>query len=135
MAELVVDALVENLNKVLAFVEENLDSYGCSIKAAMKIQIAVEEMYVNIAHYAYEGTLGTATILMEPLPEQGAVKIVLKDSGKPYNPLEKEDPDVTLSTEERPIGGLGIYMVKKSMDKVEYEFIDGQNCLTITTSI
>ena len=134
MAELVVDALVENLNKVLAFVEEHLESYGCSIKAAMRIQIAVEEMYVNIAHYAYEGTLGTATILMEHLPEQGAVKIVLKDSGKPYNPLEKEDPDVTLSTEERPIGGLGIYMVKNSMDDVKYDYISGHNIFSFSKS-
>jgi len=135
MAELVVDALVENLTKVLSFVEEKLDEYGCSMKQSMRIQIAVEEMYVNIAHYAYENEKGAATIKMEHLTEKGSVKIEFIDSGKPYNPLAKDDPDVTLGTDEREIGGLGIYMVKTSMDHVEYEFVDGQNHFTIITSL
>ena len=135
MAELVVDALVENLNQVLAFTEEQLDLFGSSMKFAMKIQIAVEEIYVNIAHYAYGNETGKASVLMEHLPDISSVRITFKDSGTPYNPLAHEDPDITLEAEKRSIGGLGILMVKKTMDKVEYEFKDGQNCLTITTTI
>ena len=85
MAELVVDALVENLNQVLAFTEEQLDLFGCSMKLAMKIQIAVEEIYVNIAHYAYGNETGKASVLMEHLPDISSVRITFKDSGTPYN--------------------------------------------------
>ena len=128
--ELQLDALTENLDRVLEFIEEQLEQYDCPIKTVIQIKIAVEELFVNIAHYAYGEETGYAIIQTET--EAGKIKITLIDGGMYYNPLEKEDPDVTLSAEERQIGGLGIYMVKKSMDSVEYEYVDEKNCLTIT---
>ncbi len=101
------------------------------MKIQFQIDVAVEELFVNIAHYAYTPETGTATIRVKIEEDPLSASITFIDSGIPYNPLEKEDPDVTLSAEERGIGGLGIYMVKKSMDDMIYEYTDGQNILTI----
>jgi anti-sigma regulatory factor (Ser/Thr protein kinase) len=90
---------------------------------------------VNIASYAYEQGTGDATIILDTLDDNEAVSISFIDKGKPFDPLAKPDPDVTLSASERQIGGLGIYMVKKSMDKVTYEYSDGCNKLTIVRRI
>ncbi len=96
-----------------------------------QLAIAVEELYVNIAHYAYGDEEGKATIKIGFDGEPMQVTIRFIDEGVPYNPLEKQDPDTSLSAEERDIGGLGIFMVKKSMDSMEYEYQDGKNILTI----
>ena len=101
------------------------------MKAQMQIAIAVEEIYVNIARYAYHPEVGEATIRCEVGGEPLQVVIQFMDGGKPYNPLEKDDPDTTLGVEEREIGGLGIFMVKKSMDDISYTYADGKNILTI----
>lgn len=132
MADLTVDALVSNLDQVLAFVDGQLETMDCSMKAQMQIDVAVEEIYVNIANYAYAPETGKAYISVRPDPENASVTIEFRDNGIPFDPLAKADPDVTLSAEERKIGGLGIYMVKKSMDAMEYSRKDGQNILTIT---
>ena len=129
--ELTLDAKVENLDEVLAFVDAELEAAACPSKTQMQIDVAVEEMFVNIAHYAYTPGTGTATLRVKTERDPGAAEITLIDRGIPYNPLAKPDPDVTLSAEERKIGGLGIYMVKKSMDEVNYEYRDGQNVLTL----
>ncbi|MBR3503959.1 MAG: ATP-binding protein [Clostridia bacterium] len=131
MAELTITARVDNLEKVLAFVDGELEKLDCGMKAQMQIDVAVEELFVNIASYAYAPAEGSATICIQPDEAARAVEITFIDSGVPYDPLAKPDPDVTLSAEERQIGGLGIYMVKKSMDGMEYEYRDGQNVLTI----
>ena len=131
MKELVVDAKLDNLNQVLAFLDEWLEEHECPMKAQMQIDIAVEEMYVNIAHYAYTPNVGQATIRLDASTDAKGVEITLIDCGIPYNPLAKEDPDVSLSAEQRQIGGLGIFMVKKSMDSMLYEYTDGQNILTM----
>lgn len=135
MERLEVQATKENLLEVAAFVEGYLEQLDCSMKSMMQISVAVEEIYINIASYAYEDGLGMAEIELEHNDAEGAVDITFKDSGIPYNPLEKEDPDVTLSAEERAIGGLGIYMVKKSMDDMKYKYEDGKNILTITKKL
>ena len=135
MAELTLQASVEKLDEVLAFVEENLEKNECPMKVLMQVQIAVEEIFVNIAHYAYDFGPGTATIRVEVGGDPLQVIITFIDQGIPYDPLKKEDPDVTLSAEERKIGGLGIFMVKKSMDDVKYEYTDGKNILTICKKI
>ena len=135
MAELTVDAKDENLDEVLAFVNEQLEPYDCSPKVQMQLEIAVEELFVNIAHYAYQPATGSATVRMEVQESPRAARITFIDRGMPYDPLAKEDPDVTLTAESRQIGGLGIYMVKKSMDDVAYEYKDGQNVLTITKNL
>ena len=128
MKELIIEAKVENLNTVLDFVNTELESVDCPMKLATQVAIAVEEIFVNIAHYAYGSETGNATIRMAVEPE---VIIEFEDSGKPFIPLEKEDADITLSAEEREIGGLGIFMVKKIMDSVEYKNEDGKNILII----
>ena len=135
MADLTVDALVSNLDQVLAFVDSQLETMDCSMKAQMQIDVAVEEIYVNIANYAYAPETGKAYISVQPDPDNASVTIEFRDNGIPFDPLAKADPDVTLSAEERNIGGLGIYMVKKSMDAMEYSRKDGQNILTITKKL
>ena len=131
MSELNIEAKTENLDKVLAFVDQHLEERGCAVQVQMQIDVAVEELFVNIAQYAYALGIGVATIRLEIQEDPFVVVITFIDNGIPYNPLAKEDPDITLSAEERPIGGLGIYMVKKSMDEVSYEYKDGQNILRI----
>lgn len=130
--EIEIKALTENLQELISFVDGHLEDMGASMKAQMQIDIAVEELFVNIAHYAYAPDVGEAVISVAKDKEKNQISITFADSGKPYNPLEKLDPDVTLSAEERSIGGLGIFMVKKSMDDMRYEYKDGQNILTIT---
>ncbi len=133
MSKLTVSADVGRLDEVLAFVESFLEENDCSPKEQMRIVVAVEEIYVNIASYAYEGSEGTADIICEMDGDQAVLTFV--DSGRQFDPLAKPDPDVTLPAEERGIGGLGIFMVKKSMDDVAYRYENGQNILTIRKSI
>ena len=135
MPELKIEARIENLDQVLTFIEKNLEAWDCSMKAQMQIAIAVEEIFVNIAHYAYAPAVGTVRIRLENPDNVDMVQITFTDKGIPYDPLAKEDPDVTLSAEERQIGGIGIYMVKKSMDAMFYEYKDKQNILQIRKKI
>ena len=129
--ELTVEATDENLTAVQAFVEERLEAAGCPMKLLMQIGVAVEEIFVNIAHYAYAPSVGTATVRFEVSDDPVTVAITFVDHGVPYDPLAKEDPDVSLSAEERGIGGLGIFMTKRLMDEVNYEYRDGKNILTL----
>ncbi len=135
MGELIIDATTDNLNEVLEFVEKEMEVINASPKIHTQINIAVEEIFVNIAHYAYNPVIGRATVDVQIVEEPPSVTITFIDDGVPYDPLAKEDPDVTLSAEERQIGGLGIYMVKKSMDEVKYEYKDGHNILTIKRNL
>jgi anti-sigma regulatory factor (Ser/Thr protein kinase) len=105
------------------------------MKAQMQIDIAIDELFGNIAHYAYNPEIGQATVRVEVTQDPLAVVITFIDNGVPYDPLAKTDPDTTLSAEEREIGGLGIYMVKKSMDEITYDYKDGQNILKIKKRI
>lgn len=131
MKEIEIIAKTENLDAVTDFVNEQLEAVGCPMKTLMQIDVAVEEIFVNIAHYAYENGVGNARILVRTNSENNTAVITFIDRGIPYDPLAKEDPDVTLPAEERKIGGLGIFMVKKSMDDVRYEYTDGQNIFTV----
>lgn len=131
MREITVDAAIENITEVTAFVDEQLEAFDCPMKVQMQIDIAIDELFSNIAHYAYKLEVGKATVRVEFDKEPRAAVVTFVDSGVPYDPLAKKDPDVTLSAEERKIGGLGIYLVKKSMDDMFYEYKDGQNMLTI----
>lgn len=134
MKELTVDATVENIATVTEFVNAQLEQSGCPPKIQMQIDIAIDELFGNIAHYAYDPNVGPATVRVE-VDEEPCVIITFIDNGVPYDPLGKEDPDITLSAEERGIGGLGVYMVKKSMDDISYEYRDGQNILRIKKRI
>ena len=129
MSDLTLEATVENLPKVLEFVDSHLEEHDCPPRAQMQIDIAVEEIFTNIARYAY--TPGEGSAVIGVLAEPGRAEITFSDTGMPYNPLLREDPDVTLAAEEREIGGLGIFMVKKTMDEMRYEYSTGQNLLTL----
>lgn len=135
MKELTVSATVENIATVTDFVNEQLESYDCPMKAQMQIDIAIDELFGNIAHYAYNPEIGEATVRVEVVENPLSVVITFIDNGVPYDPLKNDDPDTTLSADEREIGGLGIFMVKKSMDDITYEYKDGQNILTIKKSL
>ncbi|MBR4626949.1 MAG: ATP-binding protein [Ruminococcus sp.] len=134
MKELVIEAVSNNLDTVLAFVDEQLEEMECPPKNQMQIELAVEEIFVNIANYAYLSETGDVTVRMETDTERQTVTITFIDRGVPYDPLSKEDPDVTLLSEQREIGGLGIFLVKKTMDDVRYSHQDGMNILTICTT-
>lgn len=132
MKELVIEAKTENLDAVLDFIAGELEAADCPMKLQTQIAIAVEEIYVNIAHYAYNPEIGGATIRVAVGDE---VIIEFEDQGKPYNPLIKDDPDITAGAEEREIGGLGIYMVKNMMDAVEYRHEGNKNILVIKKAL
>lgn len=135
MKELTINATVESIPEVTAFVDGQLEALDCPIKAQMQIDIAIDELFSNIAHYAYHPGVGPATVRVEVVEDPMAVVITFIDEGVPYDPLSTEDPDTSLSVEERQIGGLGIYMVKKSMDEVGYEYKEGRNILRIKKNI
>ena len=129
-AERIFPASEDALNDVLSFVEEELEKADCPMKTAMQVTVSVEEIFVNLAQYAYPE--GTGEMKLTVAAGNGAVSLTFEDGGIPFNPLAQEDPDLTLSAEERPIGGLGIYMVKKSMDSVFYERKNGLNRFSMT---
>ena len=135
MKELTIAALVENIDVVTGFVNEQLEALDCSVKAQTQIDIAIDELFGNIAHYAYNPDVGPATVRVKVTEEPLSVIITFIDGGVPYDPLIAADPDTTLSAEERAIGGLGIFMVKKIMDEIAYRYEGGKNILTIRKKI
>lgn len=129
------DAETINLDEVLEFIDGKLEENDCPMKTQIQLNIASEEIFVNVAHYAYKPEIGPVDIIVEFAENPRRVLITFIDSGRPFNPLEKPDPDITLSAEKREIGGLGIYMVKNTMDDVIYKFSDGKNHLTIVKNL
>ena len=129
MKEITVDATIENMDTVTAFVDDFLDQIACPMKSKIQINIVIDEIFGNICHYAYKDSVGAVTVRVESGNTPKAVFLTFTDNGIPYNPLETEDPDITLSSEERKIGGLGIYLVKKNMDEMKYEYVNQQNRL------
>lgn len=131
MKELSIDATVENIPTVTAFVDEELEALNCPMKAQAQIDIAIDELFSNIARYAYKPNVGPATVRVEVTENPLSVIITFIDNGVPYDPLQTNDPDVNAPIEQREIGGFGIYIVKKSMDEITYEYKNGQNILLI----
>ncbi len=129
--ELTIEAKIENIEAVTEFVDNELELLDCSPRAMMQINVAIDELFGNIANYAYHPGHGPATVRVEVVEEPLSVVITFIDAGQPFDPLAKDDPDITASAEDREIGGLGIFMVKKTMDEVGYEYKDGKNILTI----
>jgi len=127
-----INASLENLNKALDFINTELERHGCSKDIRGKIEIAVEEIFVNIADYAYSPDSGNAVIF---LSVTDTITIRFEDTGKPYNPLEKPEPDLSKPLMERDIGGLGVFLVKKLMDNVEYSRVGNKNVLVMTKAI
>lgn len=135
MKELTVDATVESIQVITEFVDEQLEQLGCPMKAQAQIDIAIDELFSNIVHYAYHPEVGPATVRVEVVEDPLSVVITFIDQGVPYDPLAKADPNVNLSAEEREAGGLGIYIVKKNMNEITYEYKDGRNILRIRKEI
>ena len=131
LRELEIEAKDDNLNTVLDLVSEELEKMECPPRIIIKMSVAVEEIFVNISHYAYGDKTGMAKILVEGSEDPRGISITFIDGGVPYDPLEKEDPDINLSAEERQIGGLGIYMVKQTVDEIDYRYEDGKNILHV----
>ena len=131
MKEMTLEATVNNIPEVTDFVNAELEALGCPMKAQMQIDVAIDELFGNIAQYAYDPLTGPATVRVEVDEDPMAVIITFIDNGKPYDPLAGKDPDISLSAEDREIGGLGVFLVKKTMDEITYEYKNGQNILKI----
>ena len=124
------DARVDVLPEVMTYVEEELEKLECPMKMMARITVIVEEIFINIAQYAYSDGKGTMRLAITANPD-GGVMLRFSDTGKPFNPLNRTDPDITLSAEEREIGGLGIFMMKQTMDEVKYKYENGHNVLVL----
>lgn len=135
MKERTFDAVIACLPEVTSYIDEWLEALECGIKAQTQLDLAVDELFTNIASYAYAPGSGKATVQLDFDEASRVASITFIDSGIPYDPLMKPDPDVTLSAEEREIGGLGIYLAKKATDKMEYRREEDQNILTIYKTI
>lgn len=133
MVEKSFEAKTENLSQVLEFLEGELEKYNCDMKTITSLSIVIEELFVNVALYAYPGGSGQATLKLDLIDKD--LLMILKDKGIEFNPLLKKDPDITLKAEDREIGGLGIFMVKKTMDEMSYERKDNMNILSMKKRI
>ena len=135
MQELNLEASVANIPAVTDFVNAILEELDCPMKAQMQIDVAIDELFSNIAQYAYAPGTGPATVRIETEQDPPAVILTFIDQGMPFDPLAMEDPDITAPAEKRSIGGLGVFLVKKTMDDMRYERMDGQNILQIKKRI
>ena len=131
MKELTLAAALENIPVVTAFIDEQLETRSCSMRAQLQIDVAIDELFGNISHYAYPNGTGDVTVRFDFDETTRTASITFIDSGIPFDPLQKDDPDVTISADKREVGGLGIFMVKKTMDSVKYRYENGCNILTI----
>ncbi len=134
--QITVDAVLDELDTVMGFLEETLEENECPMKTSMQIAVSFEEIFVNVANYAYGNEMGQCTVCIEieATEECSKVIITVMDRGKKFNPLDRDDPDISLSADDREIGGLGIFMTKKSMDRVSYKYEDNSNILIMEKS-
>lgn len=135
MKEMKIPALVENIETVTEFVNEYLESLDCPLKIQMKIAIVIDEIFSNISYYAYGEEKGEVIIRIEKRENPYGVQLTFLDHGMPYDLLKVDEPDISLSVDERQIGGMGIFMVKNIMDEISYEYADGQNVLKMCKMI
>jgi anti-sigma regulatory factor (Ser/Thr protein kinase) len=129
MKELIIDSQIDKLGDVLAFIETELQTYDVVLKVQHQVNIVAEEIYVNIAHYAYRPEIGLVAVRVDVTDRDIALEF--EDGGRRYNPLEHENPDIKLSSDDREIGGLGIFLVKKMTDGLAYRYENSKNILTI----
>ncbi len=130
MRELTTEAVTENLQSVMDFVNDSLSDKGCSAKTLYQMELVLEEIFINIASYAYEGDERPVVLSIDFEEEPLAAVVTFKDKGAPYNPLRRDDPNLALKLENREIGGLGIFLVKKNVDAIWYEHVNGENVLS-----
>lgn len=135
MEKITLDATIENIGVVTDFIDAKLEEAGCGMKAEMQINIVIDEIFSNIAKYGYASGKGDATVTVDILQDPLRAEIQFINSGEPYDPLAQEDPDIHASLDDRPMGGLGILIIKKTMDEVTYENKDGQNILRVLKTL
>ena len=135
MKQITMEASVQSIPKIISFIDDAMDEWGATVKTKYRIDVAADEILVNIAHYAYAPKMGEVTVRLELNEATRMMTIVFIDAGMPFDLLQKPDPDVTLPKEERKIGGLGIFIVKKIMDAVDYRREGGHNILTVNKRI
>ena len=135
MRELTLKAAIENLPAVTSFLDEILEAAGSSMKSQMQLDVAMDELFGNIARYAYVPGEGDATVRVSVDEANRVAEITLIDRGVPFNPLEALPPDTTASAADRPIGGLGIFLVRKTMDEMTYAREEDRNVLTLRKKI
>ena len=130
-----IEAMAENWPQVSDFIEQQLNAAGCPVKEKNHLLIAAEEIFSNISKFAYAPDKGEAVIRVNVQEDPLMVTLTFMDHGVQFDPLDRKDPDVTLSAEDREIGGLGLFIVKNTMDEVSYRYVDGMNILTLKKSI
>ena len=135
MDEITVEAATKNISKITNYVDEALERLGCPPKAKAQIDICIDEIFSNIARYAYGPGTGSATVRLDFDETERLVSLTLIDRGSPFDPRDVPDPDITSPLDERPIGGLGLFMVRKMVDALDYRREDGRNILTIRKRI
>lgn len=135
MEEITLTASVDRIREAVNFVNDILERIGCSERSRIQIDVAIDEIFGNIARYAYKPDTGSATVRVETEDAPRCVAITFIDRGRPFDPLTSKEPDLTKPVKERKIGGAGLYLVKKTMDDISYCFKDGQNILTIRKNI
>lgn len=133
MKRLTVHADIQNLSEIFEFIVEELPEDSQNGKLQQDIELICEEIFVNICNYAYGDKTGMAEI--ETDISEGKLTIIFRDSGIPFNPLTRQNPDISLPPEERNIGGLGIYLVKRLADEVSYRYDENTNILTVVKKI
>jgi len=129
------EAKIDRIPWLTEQVDGLLEGLDCPMKAQMQIDVAIDEWMANIASYAYGNGVGEVTVRFDFQPDDRTVVLTFIDSGVPYDPLAKPDPDVTLSVDKRAVGGLGIFLIKKTMDDMTYARQDGRNVFTIRKRI
>ena len=133
--ELLIEAKVENLPAVNEFVASLLEPFNCPVKVQLQLDLVVEEIFVNIASYAYGDSVGKALLRGRTYENPQSLELSFIDEGIPYNPLQREAPDPDTPLMDRELGGWGIFLVKKNVDNISYEYKDGKNILTIRKNI
>ena len=133
--EITVDSLTGNIDVITSFINAELEAHTCAPKARVQIDVAADELFANVVQHAYAPDTGTVTVRIAVSEEDRVARITFIDSGKPFDPLSAPEPDISLSVEERGVGGLGLFLVKKTMDDLLYEYKDGKNHVTIVKSI
>lgn len=134
MKQLTVDAKIENLEMLTDFIRDELIRHQCPKATITQISVVTDEIFTNISEYAYTPDSGSAYVGVDVDDKARTITLSFRDSGSRFNPLQMEEPDITLPASERPIGGLGIFMVKKMMSSVSYDYVDGFNVLTAKKS-
>ena len=135
MQERTFSAVIESIPLVTAWIDEQLEQLNCPMKVQMQFDMAIDEIFGNIAYYAYRGKIGSAKVQLALQEDTRMLSITFMDQGIPFNPLSQKEPDTSLKAEKRKIGGLGIFLVKKIMDEVSYQYRDGHNILCLKKHI